>query len=247
MKNHLEFLIVVTGYNCQRYVEKCMLSVLSQTYPNFKAVFVSDGSTDGTEKELQKHRSRNIEFMIKSKNEGAAKGRWEAIKEYAKKDETVIVLVGMDDQLRPHALHRIAQEYYVRKWMTYGNWVNQNGRGLPKDFQLHFDDATHANRDYRKVLYRSTAPNTFKRFLFDQIPESDFKIGGRWINSATEGELMFSCLEMCGRDRIGVIEQPIYMYNEGLPTGSLRRYGAKYKYNIMDIIRARPKKDLLIR
>lgn len=244
---HHKFLIIATGYNCQQYVHRCIQSVFNQTYKYYQAVFISDGSTDSTADEIIKYCGKRFHSMIHRSNEGAAKRRWEAIKEYADDEETIIVLLGLDDELKPWALQTIVEEYYAGKWMTYGNWKNQYGKGLPSDFQLHFDQVTHENRDYRKVLYRSTAPNTFKRFLFDRIPESDFKIKNKWINSATEGELMFSCLEMCGEKRIGVIERPIYLYNEGLKNGSLKRLGVKYKYRIMDIIRSRPKKDLLIR
>jgi len=157
----------------------------------------------------------------------------------------VVLLLGMDDRLLPGCLERVATEYRSGKWMTYGNWINQNGDGLPKDFNLYFDEQTHTSRAYRDVTYRSTAPNTFYKFLFDAIPEDDFKIGGKWIDSTTESEVMFSCLEMCGKDRIGVIEEPVYLYNQHLPNGTIKRHGSKYKYELLDIIKARPKRKLL--
>ena len=77
-------------------------------------------------------------------------------------------------------------------------------------------------------MYRSTAPNTFKKFLFDEIPDEDFKVFGKWIDNATETELMFSCLEMCGKDRIGVITEPIYLYNRTRGGNTKHR---NYKHN----------------
>lgn len=250
----MKFLIVASGYNCDKFVKKCVDSVLAQTYKNYDAVFISDGSTDNTGnfldvrmfKERDIRREGSLFGEIFKDNQGAAKRRFDAIHKYAKDEETIVLLLGLDDELKPDCLLRIVEEYKKGNWMTYGNWINQYGVMLPKGF-LFFPDKVHENRDYRRVKYRSTAPNTFKKFLFDQIPEEDFKIDGKWIDSTTESELMFSCLEMCGKERIGVIEEPIYLYNESLPGGTLKRLGAEYKYKIYNQIIQRPKKPLLKR
>lgn len=253
-KSDVQYLIVASGFNCQEYVLKCVESIKAQTYKNFIFVMVDDGSKDGTALKCMKAMDDNIKsaspitmaFEHHNKNEGAAKRRFEVINKYAKHEEIVVVLVGLDDELFPNALEVIKKQYDNGKWMSYGNWKNQHGVMLPDGF-LHFDEETHKARDYRKVKYRSTAPNTFKRFLFDKIPAEDFKLNGKWIDSTTESELMFSCLEMCGKERIGVIEEPIYLYNEALPGGTLNRLGRNYKYKIYNQIIQRPKKLLLIR
>lgn len=244
----LKFLIVCSGLNCGNNVKKCFTSIVNQTYKNFKAILISDGSTDNTADELLKIKNIDprVSVEIYEDNKAAAYRRYFAINNSGIDEETVIVLVGLDDHIFPDALATIKQQYDAGKWMTYGNWINQYGKMLPKGF-LHFDEETHKNRDYRKVLYRSTGLNTFKKFLFDNIPVDDFKMDGKWIDSTTESELMFSCLEMCGKDKIGIIEKAICLYNANLPGGTLRRLGSDYKYKIYDRIVLRPKKDLLIR
>ena len=255
----MNFLIVVTGYNCQPLVEKCIESLRAQTYVKWTAIVISDGSTDHTYYEAIKYSDNDNRIAVKGykKNKAAAYRRYKAIHNSGnskQSEETVIVLLGLDDHLLPNALERIKQEYDKGKWMTYGNWVDQYGKGLPHDFELDFPEEVHAERSYRKVKYRSTAPNTFKKFLFDQIPASDFKLNGKWIDTTTESELMFSCLEMSGKERIGVIKDHIYHYNRNLPGGTLARLGgeykmtgAEYKMHVYSRIIIRPKKPLLIR
>lgn len=236
----MRFLIISTGYNCAEFVKKNYASVLAQTYTNWKLVMISDGSTDGTHEEIFKllpdklrtehNRQRMINgisienqtgtkaFRCYPENLGAAFRRWHSIKKHATTGD-VVVLLGMDDELMPNALSRIRQEYDAGKWMTYGNWQNQYGDTLhtiDPHFPLEFDDYTHATRNYRQVKYRSTAPNTFRKELFDKIRESDLKNPhpqGGWIMQTTESPVMFACLEMCGKDRIGLIKEPIYKYN----------------------------------
>jgi len=247
--NH--FLIVVTGYNCFDYVTECFASIQDQTYQNFKAVFVDDGSEDQTGPLLQKLRRNaytygNIKkYWIQShgKNMGAAYGRYKAIKEHSESEDDIIVFVGMDDYLQDDCLETINDKFNSSGCiMSYGNWMNTKGELCT--VQLEFPPDVHKDRSYRKVKYRSTAPNAFRRFLYDQIPEDDHKLDGEWLDTATESETMLSCLELCGRDRIGIIYSPIYIYREGLETGTLRRLGRDYKYSKYDRICARPKRDL---
>lgn len=242
---NMKFLIVVTGYNCEQYVESCYNSLvnLKGGLP-WRAFFVNDGSTDQTWQRIQSvikdGRVRGVNFPD---NSGAAKRRYEVIKN-ADPDE-VCILLGMDDELLPDALNVISEQYAGGKWMTYGNWIDQNGSGLPANFEFDFPADVHAARSYRRHSYRSTAPNTFYAYLFHQIPVNDFKIDGKWIDSTTESEVMFSCMEMCGKERIGIIREKIYLYRRNLPGGTLKRLGKEYKYAILEKIQARPIKDKL--
>lgn len=242
--HQLRFIILVTGWNCRPYVRSCYQSLLAQTHTDFIAVFLSDGPTDGTDQEIRTViRDPRCYIRTHLDNKGAAYRRWEALQEFGRKTD-VVLLLGMDDQLMPNCLERIAKEYHAGYWMTYGNWKDQRGKMLPPGF-LEFDEETHRNRAYRKVKYRSTAPNTFYKFLFDHIPEEDFMLNGKWIDSTTESEVMFSCLEMSGKDRIGIIQEPIYLYNAHLPNGTLARHGTDYKYALLKQISERPSRPLL--
>jgi hypothetical protein len=130
--------------------------------------------------------------------------------------------------------------------MTYGNWISQYDVRFPSD-QLHFEDSIHADRSYRRERYRSTAINTFKKFLFNEFTEDDFKYNGEWIKATTESNLMLSCLEMCGKDRIGVIEDYIYVYVKDRVDNARLRFGRHYQDDIYKSVKAKPKRNLIIR
>lgn len=242
------FILIVTGYNCERWAQRCIDSINAQTCRNFIAVYIDDGSTDGTRRILEGEERKNDKhiFAYYKENRGAAFRRYEWMP--AGRQNSIIVLVGLDDWLMPNCLERINEEYEKGVWMTYGNWQDQQQHTvftLSEGFQLEYPDEVHARRSYREEVYRSTAPNTFRRFLYDHIPQERFIYNGEWIKATTESPLMFACLEMCGKDRIGVINEPIYGYQRGRKDRAKMRFGKEYQNEIYKWVISQPKFDLL--
>lgn len=48
MKNNIKFSIIIPNYNKGQYIEKCLNSVINQTYKNIEIIFIDDGSTDNS-------------------------------------------------------------------------------------------------------------------------------------------------------------------------------------------------------
>ena len=91
----MNFFILVTGYNCAPLVKPCFDSIINQEGNHTaKAVFISDGSTDGTDKEVLK--LEGCFKVIGQNNKGAAYRRFKAIKELCEDEEDIIILLGMD-------------------------------------------------------------------------------------------------------------------------------------------------------
>lgn len=73
--------IIVPLYNCERYIGKCINSLLRQSYGHIEIIVVNDGSTDGSDKILQQLVSRDarIRYICQS-NHGVAHARNTALK-----------------------------------------------------------------------------------------------------------------------------------------------------------------------
>ena len=81
MKNGIT--VIVPCYNVEKYIEKCIQSLISQTYSNLEIILVDDCSTDNTWKIIEKYakKYKNIKCIKNDKNSGAGFSRNKALKE----------------------------------------------------------------------------------------------------------------------------------------------------------------------
>lgn len=96
MNKHIS--VIIPCYNVEKYIEKCIESILDQTYKKLEIILVDDCSTDNTWniiKEYSKKHS-NITSMKNKENSGAGFSRNQAIKK-AKYD--IISFIDSDDYL----------------------------------------------------------------------------------------------------------------------------------------------------
>lgn len=73
--------VIIPCYNAEKYLEKCLDSVVNQTYKNLEIICVNDGSTDNTLKIIENY--SNIDKRIKvinQENLGASQARNNALK-----------------------------------------------------------------------------------------------------------------------------------------------------------------------
>lgn len=94
--------IVVPVYNGEEYLERCLKSICTQSYPDLQVILVNDGSTDGTAELCQKYVVQDDRItLISQENQGVSKARNVGLSlvkgEY-------LLFVDADDELLPNAL-----------------------------------------------------------------------------------------------------------------------------------------------
>lgn len=71
-----EVSVIIPAYNLEGYLDTCLLSVGAQTFGNFEAIVVDDGSTDGTAALLERHAQRDPRIVaVHTPNQGVARAR----------------------------------------------------------------------------------------------------------------------------------------------------------------------------
>ena len=68
--------VIVAVYNTEKYIEKCIKSLINQTYSNLEVIIVEDGSTDASKKILEKYSdNEKIKIIYNKKNYGLSYSR----------------------------------------------------------------------------------------------------------------------------------------------------------------------------
>ncbi len=94
--------IIIPIYNVEKYLSACLDSVLNQTFQNWEAICVNDGSLDQCGKILDKYAQNDNRFkVITQKNQGLSVARNNGIKQATGK---YILFLDSDDFIYPQLL-----------------------------------------------------------------------------------------------------------------------------------------------
>ena len=97
--------VVVPIYNCEKYLEQCLNSILNQTFKDFEIICVDDGSTDISVKILKEFANKDSRMILLSqKNSGAGVARNRGL-HYAKGE--YLYFLDSDDFIEPSLLEKM--------------------------------------------------------------------------------------------------------------------------------------------
>lgn len=90
--------LIVPVYNSEKYIGKCLDSILAQSYENFEIMVINDGSKDSSQEIIKQYQSKHPDkiIAIEQENKGVARTRNEAI---CKAGGDYIMFIDNDDYL----------------------------------------------------------------------------------------------------------------------------------------------------
>ena len=104
----MKYSIIVPAYNTEKYIDKCLKSIFSNTYKNFEVIIVNDGSTDKTEDIINIYIKKydNI-IYIKQKNMGLSMARNNGVKNAT---GDYLLFIDSDDYVEKNLLENINKD-----------------------------------------------------------------------------------------------------------------------------------------
>ena len=102
--------VIITAYNAEKTIEKCLNSILDTKYNNYEIVIVNDGSTDNTEDIIELFATDKIKYFSKP-NTGVADSRNFGIE---KANGDYITFVDSDDFVSSNYFEKCRQIYRAR-------------------------------------------------------------------------------------------------------------------------------------
>ena len=180
------FSIIIPVYNVAPYLRECLNSVLAQTFTDWEAICVDDGSTDDSGVILDEYGLRDNRFkVIHKKNEGVAIARNFALGEASGE---YVGFVDGDDLIAKDLLDNILKIIKASPnldWISLSGWISI-GNGVT-DSELSdeivgdveiISDAGLLSRGFRKLVNLSlVCLNYYRRSVISEI---QFKPGIRY-------------------------------------------------------------------
>lgn len=101
--------VVVPVYNVGKYVEKCIVSILNQSFTNFELIIIDDGSTDDSYNICKKYVQKDKRIRLIHKNNTGLVPSWKlGVKE---SHSEYIVFIDSDDYIEKDYLKELYDCY----------------------------------------------------------------------------------------------------------------------------------------
>lgn len=151
--------VVIPVYNSEKYIKRCLDSVLAQEYSNIEVILVEDCSKDNSLKICRDYVSRNTNVILvnhdvnqgqtKSRNEGLEKatGRW-------------VTFLDSDDAMDSDTIKQFV--YYITKYpadilMCGYRIVNQNCQ--EEIHKADLKDGIYSRKEFAKKIFKEIMPD----------------------------------------------------------------------------------------
>lgn len=149
--------VIVPVYNVEQYIERCIRSILNQTYKNYELILVDDGSTDKSYELCKKYcKVSNRVKAFTQKNGGPNAARLLGV-DNAKGE--YVLFVDSDDWIEPDML-----EFLVVRQQESGTDIVTSGVFMGDEFQWH-----ERTDSIEEGLYENSDKiNIYNRLLIDK-------------------------------------------------------------------------------
>lgn len=221
--------IIIPVYNLEKYIEKCLKSVVTQTYKNLEIICIDDGSTDDSARIIKNFSERDtrIKYVYQS-NRGLSATRNEGIR---MSTGDYILFIDPDDFLHFEAVERFVQAAsdgnaeLICSELKYV--YNYNIESYSKDSTENFHDISVEDMFYKYKCGYMVNGNMYKRDLISDK---------RFIESIKNGEdSIFMLRVILCNPRTVFIDDVCYFYL--VREDSLSR-NTKYNIGMADLIDA---------
>lgn len=124
MQTNSTISVIVPVYNAEKYLPRCIESILRQTYPDFELLLVDDGSTDGSGNILDEYASRDSRIEVfHQRNSGVTIARSYILKKV--NGGGYAAFIDADDEIPKDALKTLYEATEEGKYdIVIGQWPN---------------------------------------------------------------------------------------------------------------------------
>ena len=182
MSQDIKLSVIVPAYNIENYIERCVESIINQTYKNIEIIIVDDGSTDNTGNIVDRIANKDCRVKtIHKLNGGVTAARLDGVR---KAIGDYIGFVDGDDYIEPEMYEKL-----VYNAIKYSADISHCGYQMvfPSHVDYYYNTAKVVEQDNIKGLYDLISAEyvepglwnkIYKRSLFDKyVLTKEYPIG----------------------------------------------------------------------
>ncbi len=200
--------IIVPVYNVEKYLPKCLESIINQTFKDIEVICVNDGSTDSSPEILDSYAKKDSRIKVfNKKNGGLFSARHEGMK-YITGEFTIFV--DSDDWISETLVEKCLSsvENDEVDVVVFGAFSVREKKGKISCTRGGYDFAKIPDIFNRKNIFKSPPTAWSKMYRTDFIKENDIRF--QEIKNG-EDQLFFIHSMLCAK-RIKVVRANLYYY-----------------------------------
>jgi glycosyltransferase involved in cell wall biosynthesis len=231
-----KFVFITPAYNCEKEISKTLFSMLSQSYTNWRAVFIDDVSDDNTSQIIEDiSKSLNLGDKVKvirrEEKHGETKNTLKEI-ENIEDSEIVCRLDGGDWLTENDTLAYLDSIY--RQYSPGVLWTNHRWAYTPRNI------SGPLNLNEGQTVYQhpwvSSHLKTFRASNLKRVPKSNFlDENGEWIMIACDQTVFLPMMHMCSQNKQSLIHFPLVCYHYSIDLEKPNLYHNERSYNQRDM------------
>ena len=198
--------IIVPVYKVEQYLDRCVNSILNQTYTNFEIILVDDGSPDNSPAMCDEWAKKDERIKVVHKqNGGVSSARNAGLKKATGK---YIFFVDSDDEIEPNCLETLLNALFENNAeLAYAGSTSigdkNKTRMLPKkDFVYDLTNKKHVVKLCTQTNYMSPWKLFIKEKITDMFDES--------LNYGED--LIFNLNYFKNISKVAVVKKSVYLY-----------------------------------
>jgi glycosyltransferase involved in cell wall biosynthesis len=233
--------VVVPFYNSQEYIAKCIESIATQDYHNYKVTLIDDASTDNgylvaqaALNQVPEKIRRRFGLIRNPVNVGAVKNTFDILKRIHLNEpgSTIVMLLDGDDSL---VAENTIFQFYNDLYQGHVDFAYGSCWSMADNIPLiaqPYPQRVRLEGTYRQHLFAWNMPythlRTFRSYLINQVSESQCKDEeGNWYRAGGDTSIFYALIE--GADPRGVVavSKIVVNYNDLNPLNDYKVNGAE--------------------
>ena len=201
--NKKDISIIVPIYNAEKYLNKCIDSIINQTKKELEIILINDGSTDNSETIIKKYDDKRIKYF-KNKNQGIGKTRNFGIDKATGK---YIMFLDSDDFLELNACEKMYEKAEKEKLdIVVCDYYRYFDNGTKEEVKLP-DFKNSSLKDDPNIISEHLSPWA-KIYKTDLIKKNNIK----FVEKLKYEDAPFVIEALCEADKIGKINECLNYY-----------------------------------